>query len=76
MANKLKEWLRNPSIRYMVLSMAASGVNMLTLILYGRVFEVETYGVVSALNCTKGLNMSSLLSGGIWGPSFRTVTDT
>ena len=49
MANKLKEWLRNPSVRYMVLSMAASGVNMLTLILYGRVFEVETYGVVSAL---------------------------
>ena len=36
-------------MQYTILCMAASGINMLTLILFGRVFTVAEYGIVTTL---------------------------
>ena len=41
--------LGNRSVQYTILCMAASGINMLTLILFGRVFTVAEYGIVTTL---------------------------
>ena len=49
MGKKIRELLGNRSVQYTILSMAASGINMLTLILFGRVFQVAEYGIVSTL---------------------------
>ena len=49
MVKKIKEMLGNRSVQYTILCMAASGINMLTMILFGRVFSVAEYGIVTTL---------------------------
>lgn len=49
MIAKMKELINIPSVRYTVMSIIASGLNFLTLILWGRVFSVEDYGIATTL---------------------------
>lgn len=41
--------LKNKSIQFTVMSAIASGINFITLIVFGRIFDVEEYGIVTAL---------------------------
>lgn len=49
MTTKIKELIDTPSIRYTCMSLIASGVNFITLIIWGRVFPVEDYGIATTL---------------------------
>lgn len=46
---KIKELIDIPSIRYTFMSLIASGINFITLIIWGRVFPVEDYGIATTL---------------------------
>jgi len=47
--SKLKEILLDKSFRYTVMSIIGSGINFLTLIIFGRIFSVTEYGAVTTL---------------------------
>lgn len=47
--HKLKLFLHNSSIQYTFMAIFASGVNFLTLIIWGRIFSVEDYGAATTL---------------------------
>ncbi len=49
MIARLKAYRKNPSVQYTLMSIAASGINFLTLIIWGRVFSVEDYGSITTL---------------------------
>ena len=49
MGNRIMAIFRKQGVQYSLLSAAASAVNMLTLILFGRVFPVEEYGRISTI---------------------------
>lgn len=49
MVSKAAELLRNHSIQYTFMSILASGINFITLIIFGRVFSVDDYGVVMTM---------------------------
>ena len=47
MEKRIRKLAGNPSVQFTVMSAAASGINVATLILFGRIFPVEEYGVIS-----------------------------
>ncbi len=47
MEKRIRKLAGNPSVQFTVMSAAASGINIGTLILFGRIFPVEEYGVIS-----------------------------
>lgn len=49
MVNRLVSFLKNDSIQYVLMSAVASCVNMLSLVIFGRIFPVEEYAVVTTL---------------------------
>lgn len=49
MKNKMKKIIRNDSLLFTILSITASGINFITLIIFGRIFSVDDYGIVTGL---------------------------
>lgn len=45
----IKEIIGRPSVKYTVMSAIASGLNFVTLIVWGRIFSVEDYGIATTL---------------------------
>lgn len=48
MLSKVRAILKNSSIRYTLMSISASAINYITILIYGRIFGVEEYGVINA----------------------------
>lgn len=49
MANKFWGLIKNKSVQYTLLSAVASALNFITLIIFGRVFNVGEYGIITTM---------------------------
>lgn len=49
MVSKVRALLEKKSIQYTLMSAIASGINFITLIIFGRVFTVDDYGIITTL---------------------------
>lgn len=45
----IRQYINIPSIKYMCMSVLASGLNFVTLIIWGRIFSIEDYGIATTL---------------------------
>lgn len=46
---RIKKFINIPSIKYTCMSVLASGLNFITLIIWGRIFSIEDYGIATTL---------------------------